>query len=205
MALTPQKASKQAIIDREIVKDVISGNSNSFQKITDRYYDIIFYTLLKIVNSKKVADELTLEVFSKAFQNLSSYSEEYAFSTWLFSIATHRGIDYLRKHKQKNNTIAIEEENNDNYETIAIADSSDLQPDKLLIKQQMVSELRSLVEELKPFWQELIEMRYYKELSYEEIAEALNMPLGTIKSQIHRAKQKLASIAENKNLENLEQ
>ena len=203
MALTPKKVSKQAIIDRKIVKDVINGNSNNFQKITDRYYDIIFYTLLKIVNSKKVADELTLEVFSKAFQNLSSYSEEYAFSTWLFSIATHSGIDYLRKHKQKNNTIAIEEENNENYETIAIADSSDLQPDKLLIKQQIAGELRSLVEKLKPFWQELIEMRYYKELSYEEIAEALNMPLGTIKSQLHRAKQKLATLAEDKNLEQL--
>lgn len=194
-----QKASKQAILDRQIVKEVLNGDTNSFQKLMDRYYDIIFYTLLKMVYSKKSAEELTLEVFSKAFQNLSSYTDQYAFSTWLFRIATNRGIDFIRRKKA--NTVTIEEENKDDYESIVLAGDSELQPDKLLMKQQKAGELRALVDELKPFWQQLIELRYYKELSYEEIADHLNLPLGTVKSQLYRAKQKLTKLANDKHME----
>ncbi len=198
MALNTE-VSKQAILDREIVKDVLSGNTGSFQKITTRYNDIIFYTLLKMVYSKKIANELTAEVFSRAYQNLSSYSKEYAFSTWLFSIANNRGIDYIRR--KKTNTVAIEE-NKDDYESVILADNIELQPDMLLMKQQVACELRDIVDCLKPSWKELIEMRYYQELSYEEIAEKLNQPLGTVKNQIYRAKQKLVKLAEVKNFEN---
>jgi len=194
-----QKPSKQAQLDKAIVREVLNGDTNAFQKLMNSYYDIIFYTLLKIVHSKKASEELTLEVFSRAFQNLSSYSEEYAFSTWIFTIATNRGIDYLRR--KKNNTVAIEEENKEDYESVVLAGDSEQQPDKLLIKQQKAGELRSLVDALKPFWQELIEMRYYKELSYEEIAEQLGIPMGTVKNQLYRAKVKLAKLAEEKHLE----
>lgn len=190
--------SKQAIIDRQIVREVLDGNANSFQKLMDRYFDIIYYTILKMVYSKKEAEELTLEVFSKAFQNLNSYSEKYAFSTWLFSIATNRGIDYIRRKKA--NTVAIEEENKEGYESVVLASDSKQQPDELLIKQQKAGELRALVDELKPFWHDLIEMRYYKELSYEEIAAQLEMPMGTVKNQLYRAKKKLSELAQEKHI-----
>lgn len=198
MALDKQP-SKQAILDREIVKDILDGNTHSFQKLMDRYFDIIYYTLLKMVYSRKEAEELTSEVFSKAFQNLSSYSDKYAFSTWLFSIATHRGIDYIRRKKA--NTVTIEEESKDEYESVVLASDSKQHPDELLIQQQIASELRLLVNELKPFWHDLIEMRYYKELSYEEIAARLDMPMGTVKSQLYRAKQKLSKLAEERHIE----
>lgn len=191
--------SKQALIDRQIVKEVINGDANSFQKLMDRYFDIIYYTILKMVYSKKEAEELTLEVFSKAFQNLSSYSEKYAFSTWLFRIATNQGIDFIRR--KKGNTVAIEEESREGYDSVVLASDNKQQPDELLIKQQLAGDLRSLVNELKPYWQELIEMRYYKELSYEEIAANLNMPIGTVKSQLYRAKRKLSKLAEEKHID----
>lgn len=199
MAIEKQP-SKQAILDRQIVREVLNGDANSFQKLMDRYFDIIYYTILKMVYSKKEAEELTLEVFSKAFQNLSSYSEKYAFSTWLFSIATNRGIDYIRRKKA--NTVTIEEESKDDYETVVLASDSQQHPDELLIKQQKAGELRSLVDELKPFWHDLIEMRYYKELSYEEIAAQLDMPMGTVKNQLHRAKRKLSKLAQEKHMKN---
>lgn len=193
--------SDQALLDKQTIKEILDGDTNGFQKLMDRYYDIIFYTLLKMVYSKDVAEELTLDVFSKAYQKLSSYSEEFAFSTWLFSIASNRGIDYIRKKKL--NTVLIDDENKEEYETVVIASEQQQQPDELLIKQQKAGELRALVEELKPFWQDLIEMRYYKELSYEEISEYLQIPLGTIKNQLYRAKKKLAQIAEQKDLREL--
>ena len=191
--------SKQALIDQKIVRDVLAGHASHFQKLMDRYFDIIYYTILKMVYSKKDAEELTLEVFSKAFQNLSSYSESYAFSTWLFKIATNQGIDYIRRKKA--NTVTIEEEAKEGYDSVVLADDSQQQPDELLIKQQIAGELRSLVNELKPFWHDLIEMRYYKELSYEEIAAKLNMPMGSVKSQLYRAKKKLSKLAEEKKIE----
>ncbi len=193
-----KKESPQAILDKAIIRRVLNGDSDAFQQLMDRYYDIIYYTLLKMVYSKKEADELTSEVFGKAYQNLASYSEEYAFSTWLFTIASNRGIDFLRRKKK--NMVAIDEDQKGDYETVVLATDSYSHPDEILIKQQKAGELRALVDELKPFWQQLIDMRYYKELSYEEIADQLDMPMGTIKSQLHRAKQKLIKIAEKNHI-----
>lgn len=193
-----KKESPQAILDKTIIRRVLNGDSDSFQQLMDRYYDIIYYTLLKMVYSKKEAEELTSEVFGKAYQNLSSYSEEYAFSTWIFTIASNRGIDFLRRKKK--NTVAIDDDNKGDYETVVLATDSHSHPDEILIKQQKAGELRALVDELKPFWQQLIDMRYYKELSYEEIANQLDIPMGTIKSQLHRAKLKLIKIAEKNHI-----
>ncbi len=198
MALN-NKISKQAIQDKKIVKEVLDGNTQSFQKLMDRYFDIIYYTILKIVYTKKVAEELTLDVFSKAYQKLETYSEDYAFSTWLFNIATHRSIDYLRRKKA--NTVTIEDENKEEYESIVLSSDSQEHPDVILIKQQLAGDLRNLVDKLKPFWQELIDMRYFKELSYEEISAQLNIPMGTVKNQLYRAKQKLSKMAKEKNFE----
>lgn len=194
-----KRPSKQALLDLKIVKDVLDGNASSFQKLMDRYFDIIYYTILKIVYSKKEAEELTLEVFSKAYQNLGSYSKDYAFSTWLFSIATNRGIDHIRRKKVT--TVTIEEESKEGYESVVLVSDSQQHPDELLIKQQISGALRSLVDELKPFWHDLIEMRYYKELSYEEIAAQLDIPMGSVKNQLYRAKKKLSELAEKKHIE----
>lgn len=193
------KPSKQALADRACIRAILNGQPDEFQKLMDRYYDAIFFTMTKMIHNKTEAEGLALEVFSKAYQNLSTYSEDYAFSTWLFRIATNRGIDYIRR--KSTNTITIEEEGNDNYDSVVLQSDSQLQPDKLLIKHQLSEEIKSLVSELKPLWQDLINMRYYKELSYEEIAEELDIPMGTVKNQLHRAKQKLALLAEHQHLE----
>ena len=193
-----KKESERAKEDKLIVHQILAGDSSQFQLLMDRYYDIIFYTILKMVYNKKDAEEIALEAFGRAFQNLSTYSKEYAFSTWLFTIATNRAIDHLRR--QSKPTVVIEEENKDDYETVVLAGEAQSHPDEILIQRQKSGELRSLVDELKPFWQQLIEMRYYKELSYEEIAEQLEMPMGTVKNQLYRAKQKLSKLAQNRNI-----
>lgn len=193
-----KQESEQAALDKRIVSQILAGDSGQFQQLMDRYYDIIYYTILKMVYNKKEAEEITFEAFGKAFQNLSTYSESYAFSTWLFTIATNKAIDHLRRKKKT--TVVIEEESKEDYETIVLAGDTHSHPDEILMQRQKSGELRALVEELKPFWQQLIEMRYYKELSYEEIAGQLDMPMGTVKSQLYRAKQKLTKLAQNKNI-----
>lgn len=163
----------------------------------DLYYDAIFFTVLKMVNNRTDAEDLSIEVFQKVYLNIQSYSSEYAFSTWLFKIASNTCIDFLRK--KKGNFISIDEPKDDQSETITPIPHHDPGPDDLLISKQAANHIRTLVEQLKPFWQRLIEMRYYKELSYEEIADQLQVPMGTIKNQLYRAKEQLAKLyAKNK-------
>ena len=141
---------------------------------------------------------MTIEAFGKAFNNLSSYSDKYAFSTWLFSIAKNNCIDFFRKKNIR--TISIDELNNhiDGYQfAVEIADQK-LRPDDYLIKKQRIQFLRKLVEQLKPKYRLLVKLRYFKEYSYEEISQELKIPLGTVKAQLHRSREQLFKILSGK-------
>lgn len=184
--------TKQKKRDQELVKKAISGDGTAFSTLMDFYYDAIYFTLLKMVNNYRDAEDLTAEVFGKVYKSLEQYSSEYAFSTWLFSIATNHTVDYLRKSKR---TIVPYVENDDNTaETTYIIQDDRPGPEENLIKQQEYNKLNVLIDQLKPFWQELIRLRYYNELSYEEISDKLNLPMGTVKSQLYRAKDSLAKL-----------
>ena len=178
--------------DKRLVELLLAGNVNALSELMDNYYDAIFFTVLKMVNNRQDADDLTIEVFQKVYLHIEMYSSEFAFSTWLFRIASNICIDFLRK--KKGNFVSIDEDKNTSSElTVSIANMGPA-PDEMLINKQSADELRNLVEKLKPFWQQLIEMRYYKELSYEEIADQLQVPMGTVKNQLYRAKDQLAKL-----------
>ena len=150
--------------------------------------------LLKMVNNKDDAEDLTIEAFGKAFNSLKQYTPNYAFSTWLFKIASNNCIDFLRKKKKKIMSIDNSIENKDGDE-IAIELKSDARtPEQETIRDQKIEVMRTYVKKLKPRYETLVEMRYFKEMSYEEISTELGLPLGTVKAQLFRAREFLYNL-----------
>ncbi len=189
------KLSEKALQDYDLVKKAIIGDEKAFARLLSRYKDAIYFMLLKMVNNRSDAEDLTLEAFGKAFKNLHQYSPTFAFSTWLFKIASNNCIDFLRK--KKGVMISIENsEQNENGEQVKLK-SKELNPEEKLIRQQKAILLRKVVRRLKPRYQTLVELRYFREFSYEEIAKALNLPLGTVKAQLFRAREMLFKMIES--------
>ena len=145
-----------------------------------------------MVNNTSDAEDLTIEAFGKAFRNLDSFTPDFAFSTWLFKIATNNCIDFIRKKQASPTPI---DQLQDDMENLTVNIQSDLpDPEESLINDQKIAVLRDIVNQLKPRYRRLIELRYYKEYSYEEIASELNLPIGTVKAQLYRAKTLLFNI-----------
>jgi len=188
--------SEKALLDYELVKKALLGDEKAFARLLSRYKDTIYFMLLKMLNNRSDAEDLTLEAFGKAFKNLHQYSPTYAFSTWLFKIASNNCIDFLRK--KKGVLISIESENDQSEisETMQIK-SKELNPEEKMIRKQKAILLHKVVRRLKPHYQTLVELRYFNELTYEEIAKELDLPLGTVKAQLFRARQMLFKLIES--------
>jgi len=191
-----QNLSDKAKHDLVLVEQAIQGNQKAFAELLGRYRDSIYFMLLKMVNNKSDAEDLTIEAFGKAFKNIHQYTPNFAFSTWLFKIATNNCIDFIRKRKAS--TISLDHGTDDSegisMSPAASLPSSSLDPEETLIKEQNIKLIQSLVSKLKPRYRKLIELRYFKEYSYEEIAEDLELPLGTVKAQLFRARELLFNI-----------
>lgn len=187
--------SDKAKIDYELVlKAVNNKDQKAFTDLMDRYRDSIFFMLLKMVNNRDDAEDLTIEAFGKAFNRLHQYTPNYAFSTWLFKIATNNCIDFLRKKKKNVLSIDNRIENEDGDAFMIELRSSNRNPEEEAIREQKIQLMRSVVKRLKPRYQTLVELRYFKEMSYDEIAAELNLPLGTVKAQLFRARDFLFNI-----------
>lgn len=195
MEINPNLSNK-AKYDYKLVKLAIEGDEQAYAELLDRYRDAIYYMLLKMVSNKSDAEDLTIEAFGKAFKSIEQYTPKYAFSTWLFKIATNNCIDFIRK--QKANLISIDQAEEEDEMAPPPLQSSVLDPEEDMIKNQKVDLMRHVVGKLKPRYRNLIQLRYFKEYSYEEIAEELNLPLGTVKAQLFRARELLYNILKNK-------
>ncbi|NMC38955.1 MAG: sigma-70 family RNA polymerase sigma factor [Bacteroidales bacterium] len=192
MEVVTNGLSEKAKNDLHLVDLARRGNEKAFATLMNRYRDSIYFMLLKMVNNVSDAEDLTIEAFGKAFRNLEYYTPEYAFSTWLFKIATNNCIDFIRKKQSSPSTL---DQVQDDLDSITRNIQSDLpDPEEALINDQKIAVLRSIVNQLKPRYRQLIELRYYKEYSYEEIASELNLPIGTVKAQLFRAKSLLYNI-----------
>ncbi|HUS86104.1 MAG TPA: sigma-70 family RNA polymerase sigma factor [Bacteroidales bacterium] len=191
MEVNPE-LSEKAKQDLKLVNLAREGDEKAFADLMKRYKDSIYYMLLKMVNNPSDADDLTIEAFGKAFRNLNSYTPNYAFSTWLFRIATNNCIDFIRKKKSAPSAIDQQQDEQDDPASNLQSDTPD--PEEELIRLQKVKQLRHIVSQLKPQYRRLIELRYFREYSYEEIANELLLPLGTVKAQLFRAKELLFNI-----------
>jgi RNA polymerase sigma factor (sigma-70 family) len=174
-----------------------NGDQKAYAELLHLYRDSLYFMMLKMTNSPFDADDLTIEAFGKAFKKLEQYTPEYAFSTWLFKIASNNCIDFLRKNRK--NTLSIRGDFDGNAENditnTVISQSPD--PEENVINEQKIKLMREVVEKLKPHYRHLVELRYFEEYSYEEIALELELPLGTVKAQLFRAREFLFQILKN--------
>lgn len=195
--------SEKAQQDYALVEAALNGEEKAFARLLSKYKDAIYYMLLKMVNNKSDAEDLTIEAFGKAFKNLHQYSPHYAFSTWLFKIASNNCIDFLRKRKGVLISIENTQENSESDPPIKLK-SIDPDPEQKLIRIQKAILLRRIVHRLKPRYRTLVELRYFHEYSYEEIAKELNLPLGTVKAQLFRAREMLFKMIESTEMDDHE-
>jgi RNA polymerase sigma-70 factor (ECF subfamily) len=190
--------SEKAIHDYGLIRLALDkGDQKAYAELMGRYRDSVYFMLLKMVNNKDDADDLTIEAFGKAFKRLSQYTPNYAFSTWLFKIASNNCIDFIRRKKMVTFSIDRTFENDEGGEMNMDIRAEGLNPEENVMKKQKVQHMHDIVEKLKPRYRVLVQMRYFDELSYEEIAEKMELPLGTVKAQLFRAREFLANILKN--------
>ncbi|MBO4542184.1 MAG: sigma-70 family RNA polymerase sigma factor [Bacteroidales bacterium] len=188
------KSQRDYILVRSAIED---GNQQAYAELMQNYRDSLYMLMYKMVNDPYEAEDLTIEAFGKAFCNLNQYTCEYAFSTWLFKIASNNCIDFLRKKKVQYLMIDARNADDDNSAPFELPDDKST-PEEQLFDKEKVVQVRNFVNQLKPHYRQLIELRFYEELSYEEISERLGMPLGTVKAKLFRAKSMLQAIMEGK-------
>jgi len=182
------KAKEDMILIKQAVEE---GDEKAYEKLMNRYKKSVYFMLLKMTQNKDDAEDLTMESFAKAFKSLHKFNPQYAFSTWLFRIASNNCIDFIRKNKMKtfsiNNPVETDSGTIDNFD---LPDNLEL-PDDYANRMDKVKFLQSMIDELPKTYSTLIKLRYYEELSYEEIAEIIGVPIGTVKAQLHRARELL--------------
>jgi RNA polymerase sigma factor (sigma-70 family) len=185
--------SENAKNDFKLVSKAREGDQKAYADLMHRYKDSIYFMALKMVNNKEDAMDLTVETFAKAFEKLDKYQPEFAFSTWLFRVGTNNCIDFIRKKKL--NTTSINSMVDDDGDERPLQIKSDtLNPEEVSMKREQTQLLKLLVDSLPSRYRNLIVLRYFDELSYEEISEQLDLPLGTVKAQLFRARYLLANI-----------
>jgi RNA polymerase sigma factor (sigma-70 family) len=189
------KAKKDFLLVDRAIKD---NDQKAYAELMKRYRKSVFHLVLKMVRNSDEAEDLTIEAFAKAFKGLHKFNPEFTFSTWLFRIATNNCIDYIRKKRIQTTSINNPWKDNDGDEiSIDVKDNS-LNPEDENIKKQKIELMQTIVTRLPSKYQVLIKMRYFQELSYEEIADNLEFPLGTVKAQLHRAKELLFDMVKHR-------
>ena len=186
--------SDRAKEDFELVQRALGNDQLAFGLLMERYRDSIYFLIYKMIRNQDDSDDLTIEAFGKAFNNLEKYSPEFAFSTWLYKIALNNTIDFMRKKRIATLSLDKTTETEKGERSGFDVKSPVLDPEEVYIKEQRARIMREVIEKLNPKYRQLIELRYFDELSYEEIAEQTKLPLGTVKAQLFRAKDLLFEI-----------
>jgi RNA polymerase sigma-70 factor (ECF subfamily) len=196
MEINPNLSEKAKHDYALILRATEDSDQKAYAELMEKYRDSIFHLCRKMVFNDDDADDLTIETFGKAFQRLKQYTPAFAFSTWLFKIASNHCIDFIRK--KRINALSLDRgiatEEGDNIQFTVKDEAPD--PIETLEKKQRVEKMRLVVSELKPRYRRLVELRYFEEYSYDEIALELELPLGTVKAQLYRARDILASVME---------
>jgi RNA polymerase sigma factor (sigma-70 family) len=190
--------SEKAMEDFRLIDRAVGGEDAAFAKLLQRYKRPVYHMVLKMVRNVDDAEDLTIESFAKAFKSLHRFKKDFTFSTWLFRIATNNTIDFIRKKKL--NTLSIENTYTDDDGQSVSIDVEDENPDpqEETIKAQKAELIQIFVDKLPAKYQKLVRLRYFNELSYEEIAVELEAPLGTVKAQLHRARELMFEMVKNK-------
>ncbi len=173
-----------------MVKDALDGNQEAFRQLMEKYRNPIYHHIYRMVRDKGQVEDLVQEIFIKAFSSLASYSSNFAFSTWLYKIGTNHTIDYLRRKKLSTLSIDQPVQTRDGELEYELPDTT-YRPDKHILEDQRRSLIQEAIDSLPPKYFRVIVLRHQQELSYEEIAVELKLPLGTVKAHIFRARELL--------------
>ena len=181
----------------EIIEAIERAKKNdqiAFNFLLDTFWNDVYGFQLKRTENENDAEDITIQTFSKAFDKIHSYNPDYEFKTWLITISKNIHIDLVRKRKSSISNTMDRNEEDDFYDVI---DESPSPEDKLITEQNLAKLLRD-IKKLKPHYQEVLNLRYFQELSYNEISEQLNEPINNIKVKLLRAKKLLADIITKK-------
>jgi RNA polymerase sigma factor (sigma-70 family) len=199
MEINERGFSNKALEDFDLIDRAVQDkDQQAYATLMKRYKKAVYFMILKMIRDADDAEDLTMEAFAKAFRNLERFKKDYTFSTWLFRIATNNTIDFIRKKKLKtmslNNTLSDDSGNAVNIDV----EDDDNNPQDVYIRTQRIEMVRIFVDKLPAKYRKLVQLRYFDELSYEEIAQELDKPLGTVKAQLHRSRELLFEIASGK-------
>lgn len=191
------KITKNTLEDRKLVARAKEKDPKAFEILERKYRKSVYYMLLKMVKNSDDAEDLTQEAFAKAFVSIEKFDSKYAFSTWLFRIATNNTIDFIRKKRVQ--TISIDSPLKGDDGSSMRLDVKDRGPDpnQVMLKEQRKQYLAKALDRLPEKYRTLVELRYFQELSYQEVADELQIPLGTVKAQLFRSRELLSQELKN--------
>jgi len=168
------------------------GSQSAFNFLLDNFWGEVYRFQLKRTKDEYDAEEITIQTFSKAFDKLDTFKEEYQFGTWLITISKNIHIDILRKHDA---SIRSKITRKDEERVYKVPDENPT-PEDALIKEQNLEQLLRYIKMLKPHYQQMINLRYFQEMSYKEMASTLGEPMNNVKVKLLRARRLLADIIE---------
>jgi RNA polymerase sigma-70 factor (ECF subfamily) len=176
--------------DIELIHAALKGNQAAFKRLLKKYYTPLYNLIYRLVRNKGEVEDLTQEAFVKAFASLKYFNEEFAFSTWLYKIATNNTIDYIRKRKLETFSIDKPIESDDSDYKFELPDTT-YEPDKEIIRRQKTILISEAIKKLPEKYRKVILLRHVDEYDYSEIAKILKLPIGTVKAHIFRARELL--------------
>jgi RNA polymerase sigma-70 factor (ECF subfamily) len=191
--------SPKAQRDLVLIQAALDGSAKAYEALLRGYRKSVYHIALRMVRDPDDADDLTMEAFAKAFGHLSCYRPEFAFSTWLFRIATNGCIDFVRRKKLKTQPLNAAVGLGDGESLLLDVCDHAPNPQEAFIRQQRIEVVQRVVTRLPAKYARLVRLRYFEELSYAEVATELQVPLGTVKAQLFRARELLLQLLqENK-------
>jgi RNA polymerase sigma-70 factor, ECF subfamily len=191
MPVVKKKQNKDtSLSDEELISNALNGEQKAYQDLLFRYQRTVFHIVIKIIRNSEDAQDLVQETFMRAFNTLASYRSEFRFSTWLCKIAANCSIDYLRKKKIKAFSMDKRFETKDGSVEVELEDKS-ANPEEYFLRKQKLISIEEAISALPPKYKEVIVYRHHDDKSYEEISRIMNIPIGTVKARIFRARELL--------------
>jgi len=172
---------------KHTIKEALEGKQSAYKFLLNKYWDEVYRFQKSRINNQNDAEDITIQTFAKAFNNLKQYNPDYNFKNWLLMISKQVYIDTQRK--KKHNFVSIKEDN----EVFQLPDKELTAEDRMIMEQKLM-QLKQAINQLKPHYKEVIELRFFHDLSYKEIAEKIGEPLNNVKVKIMRARKLLADI-----------
>jgi RNA polymerase sigma-70 factor (ECF subfamily) len=191
------KQEESARENHDIIQKILNGEKDAFSQIVNKYQNALYGIIFKMINNKDEADDIVQETFMKAFSSIQTFDEKYSFATWLFKIGTNNCIDHLRKRKINSISVNAVLPNEEGESSFELPDLT-YEADRSIIEEQKKKLIEDAINSLPEKYAIIIQMRHQEDKTYEQISKELNMPIGTVKAHIFRAREMLNKYLKDK-------